>query len=262
MKGLTFSLSILACLGTILAMGQVHPYGDPRTEIPRGRETLLRGTSVPSNARAVLTNKCADCHSAETRWPMYARMAPGSWLIERDIMRGRRQMDLSQWALLSADQQETLLGEIVQQARAGKMPPIQYRLIHPEVKLTATEVKELSVLRPSTDAVFAADDGDAARGKAVFEKRCVGCHALETDREGPRLAGVFGRKAGSVPGFGYSTSLKGSGLTWDDATLEKWLTDPDIMVPGNDMSVGVPKAQERKDLVAFLKSMGKSQGSR
>ena len=142
------------------------------------------------------------------------------------------------------------------------MPPIQYRLLHPAVKLTTAEVKELSVLRPTTDPVLATGDGDAARGKAVFEKRCVGCHALEADREGPRLAGVFGRKAGSVPGFGYSTSLKNSGLTWDDATLEKWLTDPDIMVPGNDMSVAVPKAQERKDLVAFLKSLGKNQSSR
>jgi cytochrome c len=258
MKGLAVVLSSLASLGTILAMGQVHPYGDPRAETSRGRETLLQGTSMPANVRAVLVNKCADCHSAETRWPVYASVAPGSWLIERDIMRGRQQMDLSQWARLSEGQQETLRGEILHEARAGKMPPIQYRLIHWEAKLTATELEELSALKPGTDDVPAAGDGDAARGKAVFEKRCVGCHALETDREGPRLAGVFGKKAGSVPGFEYSTSLKSSGLTWDDATLEKWLTDPDIMVPGNDMSVGVPKAQERKDLVAFLKSMKKN----
>ena len=173
-------------------------------------------------------------------------------------MRGRQRMDLSKWAQLSADRQETLREEIVHEAKAGKMPPMQYRLIHAEAKLTPIEVEELSVLKPGTDDVPAAGAGDAARGKAVFEKRCVGCHALEADREGPRLAGVFGRKAGSVPGFGYSTSLKNSGLTWDEATLEKWLTDPDIMVPGNDMSVDVPKAQDRKDLVAFLKSTGKS----
>jgi cytochrome c2 len=49
-----------------------------------------------------------------------------------------------------------------------------------------------------------AGDGDAVHGKAVFEKRCTGCHAMDADREGPRLVGVFGRKAGSVPGFTYS----------------------------------------------------------
>jgi cytochrome c len=51
-------------------------------------------------------------------------------------------------------------------------------------------------------------EGNAAQGKAVFEKRCTGCHAMDVDREGPRLSGVFGRKAGSVPGFTYSTGLK------------------------------------------------------
>jgi cytochrome c len=98
-----------------------------------------------------------------------------------------------------------------------------------------------------------AGDGDAVHGKAVFEKRCTGCHALEADREGPRLAGVYGRKAGSVAGFTYSTGLKNLGVTWNDATLEKWLSDPDIVVKDNNMSFSVPKAEERRDLIAFLK---------
>jgi cytochrome c len=73
------------------------------------------------------------------------------------------------------------------------------------------------------------------------------------DREGPRLAGVYGRKAGSLPGFTYSAGLKHSGVTWTDATLEKWLSDPDLMVPDNNMSFSVPKAEERRDLIAYLK---------
>jgi cytochrome c len=94
---------------------------------------------------------------------------------------------------------------------------------------------------------------DAVRGNAVFEKRCIGCHALEADREGPRLAGVYGRKAGGVAGFTYSAGLKNLGATWNIATLEKWLSDPDLMVPDNNMSFSVPKAEERRDLIAFLK---------
>lgn len=95
--------------------------------------------------------------------------------------------------------------------------------------------------------------GDPIRGKAAFEKRCTGCHAMDGDREGPRMAGVFGRKAGSVPGFDYSAGLKNSGLTWDEATLERWLKDPEVMVSDTKMDFLVPKAQERSDLIAYLK---------
>jgi cytochrome c len=95
--------------------------------------------------------------------------------------------------------------------------------------------------------------GDAARGKIVFEKRCTGCHAMDGDREGPRLAGVFGRKAGSVAGFDYSPGLKSSGITWNEATLYQWLTYPDMVVPDTKMDFHLPKAQERADLIAYFK---------
>ena len=98
--------------------------------------------------------------------------------------------------------------------------------------------------------------GDATRGKQVFEKRCTGCHAIQADREGPRLAGVFGRRAGSVAGYTYSAGLRKSGetgLIWDDVSLNQWLSDTDAMVPDNNMEFRVPKAQERLDLIAYLK---------
>jgi cytochrome c len=76
---------------------------------------------------------------------------------------------------------------------------------------------------------------------------------MAVDREGPRLAGVYGRRAGSITEFTYSAGLKNSGVTWNDATLEKWLSDPDLMVPDNNMSFSVSKAKERRDLIAYLK---------
>ena len=76
---------------------------------------------------------------------------------------------------------------------------------------------------------------------------------MEQDREGPRLRGVFGRSAGSVPGYDYSPALQKAHIAWSDATLDQWLTDPDALVPGNNMEFHVPKAQERLDLVEFLK---------
>ena len=96
--------------------------------------------------------------------------------------------------------------------------------------------------------------GDAVRGKATFEKRCTGCHALDQNRVGPRLAGVYGRKSGTVPGFPYSTQLKDAGIVWDERSLDAWLTDPDALVPGNAMSFHVAKSEERRDLIEFLKA--------
>jgi cytochrome c len=100
--------------------------------------------------------------------------------------------------------------------------------------------------------------GDPARGKALFEKRCTGCHALTFNKEGPRLQGVYGRTSGIVEGFAYSTALKKAQVVWDDGSLEKWLADPDAFIAGNDMDFLVAKVQERRDLISYLRqSSGK-----
>jgi cytochrome c len=96
--------------------------------------------------------------------------------------------------------------------------------------------------------------GDADRGKQLFEKRCTGCHSLDQDKEGPRLRNVYGRAAGSISTFKYSDALKASHVTWDDVSLAKWLTDTESLVPDNDMSFHVPKADERADIIRFLKA--------
>ena len=71
--------------------------------------------------------------------------------------------------------------------------------------------------------------------KDVFAKRCSGCHAPDSDKEGPHLRGVFGRKAGTVPGFQYSDALRNSGIVWDRSLLSKWLENPEALVKGADM---------------------------
>jgi cytochrome c len=249
-------VTVVAVMGVGYGLGSsLHPFGDPRVEPAEGLDTLLWGAKMPAEARAVLVSKCADCHSNETRWPVYARIAPGSWLIESDIVEARKKMDLSRWEEMSANQQEVLTAKIIQEVRSGEMPPLQYLAMHWNAKLSKADVQALSMLGKSAGGSEAAmaGAGDAIRGKVVFEKRCTGCHAMDVDREGPRLAGVYGRKAGGASGFTYSAGLKNSGVTWNDATLEKWLSDPDLMVPDNNMSFSVPKAEERRDLIAYLK---------
>jgi cytochrome c len=95
------------------------------------------------------------------------------------------------------------------------------------------------------------------RGEDLFLRRCSGCHALDLNKEGPRLRGVYGRKAASVPDFLYSIPLKKSDLRWDEANLDRWLTDPDAMVPDTDMAFRLVDGEERKAVIAYLKSLGK-----
>jgi cytochrome c len=90
-------------------------------------------------------------------------------------------------------------------------------------------------------------------GKELFQKRCGGCHALDRDKEGPRLHGVFGRTAGSVDSFQYSDALKKSKIVWVEDTLDRWLTSTEKLVPDNDMTFHVEKADERRAIIAFLK---------
>ena len=94
-----------------------------------------------------------------------------------------------------------------------------------------------------------------ADGKDLFERRCSGCHSLDRDKEGPRLGGVYGRVSGSVPSFPYSDALKNAHVTWDAESLDKWLADPESVVPGNDMAFHVDSATERNEIIAYLKQL-------
>ena len=105
-----------------------------------------------------------------------------------------------------------------------------------------------------------AESGDASRGQQAFRAGAP-CHSLEPDRNmtGPSLANLWGRKAGSLPSFDrYSDALKSSAIVWDDRALDGWLTDPQRMVPENEMPFeGIGDGRVRADLLAFLKDATK-----
>jgi cytochrome c len=104
-------------------------------------------------------------------------------------------------------------------------------------------------------SVAAADlKGDAEHGKALYQA-CTACHSIDDNDIGPMHKGVFGRAAGSAPGYNYSDSLKKSGLTWDAATLDRWLINPSALVPGTKMFYKIDDPQGRADLIAYLKTL-------
>ena len=105
-------------------------------------------------------------------------------------------------------------------------------------------------------AGLARADGDAARGEAKFQD-CAACHRLEAgaNNVGPSLHGVFTRKAGELADFRYSPAIKRSGIAWTPETLDKFITDPQAMVPGNRMPyAGMAAAADRADLIAYLQN--------
>jgi nitrite reductase (NO-forming) len=109
---------------------------------------------------------------------------------------------------------------------------------------------------PAPAAAIAPAIGDVATGKLVFRK-CQACHSLEPGKNGlgPSLAGVIGKKASGVPNYNYSPAMKGSNLTWDVATLDAYLSDPQKLVPGNKMPFpGLKTENERNAVIAFLAS--------
>ena len=267
------AIAVLACLAVLialsLALGLTHPFGNPRATTTAAMDApstlLLEHALIPVEVKSVLRQKCADCHSTQTRWPSYARFAPVSWLMESDITEAQEQMNLSQWESLPAEEILTLRAEIAGVARARTMPPLQYRLAHGDAAITDDDIKLLrdwaqgnvvGKLGESEKTPADAGPGNAGRGKQVFASRCAGCHALDQHREGPKLAGVFGRTSGTTPGFIFSFGLKKAALQWDEQSLDKWLANPEAAAPMNNMYFHVAKAEQRRDLIAYLKASG------
>jgi cytochrome c len=103
----------------------------------------------------------------------------------------------------------------------------------------------------ATGSVLA--QGDPKAGEAVYA-RCMGCHALEYNRTGPKHCGVLGRRAGSAPGYEYSGAMKHSKIIWTERSLDRFLAAPTKVVPGTTMTyAGVPDAKDRADLITYLK---------
>ena len=94
--------------------------------------------------------------------------------------------------------------------------------------------------------------GDPVHGQQVY-KVCAACHAIDKNGAGPKHQGILGRTAGTVPDYRYSPALQKSGIVWTDETLDKWLADPQAVVPGTKMFYALESAQDRADVIEFLK---------
>ena len=136
LKYAVFVLILLLVAIQFVQPERVNPPVDPRSAF----ETVAN----PSPQLAGLVRRaCYDCHSHSTVWPWYSKIAPVSWLVADDVNEGRRHLNFSQWNLLSPDMSRTRLKEACQEARKESMPLWNYRLMHPEARLTDEDIRIL-----------------------------------------------------------------------------------------------------------------------
>lgn len=108
--------------------------------------TLQAVAIVPPEVDAILRKACMDCHSNETRWPWYSRVAPFSWGVASDVIKARQTMNLSEWKTGPGKKPFTAVGFLAAMCadvRSGRMPPSKYRLLHPEAQLSEAEQRAM-----------------------------------------------------------------------------------------------------------------------
>ncbi len=120
----------------------------------------------------------------------------------------------------------------------------------------ADDVESAAPVEESATSDVVTTDAMASAPPAVF-MRCRSCHSAEPGKNGigPSLHGIVGRQAASIEGFNYSPALKQSGLVWDRATLDTFLTSPMKMVPGTRMVIGIPNVEAREELIDYLETL-------
>ena len=137
----------LAIGGLLLALvlaQLVQPRRDNPPSDPAGSfEAVAR---PPRHAAAVIARSCADCHSHQTVWPWYSRVAPVSWLVAHDVKEGRARLNFSQWNLLGPEEAARRMRKACEEARAGEMPPKYYTPLHPGARLGAAGVAAICAL--------------------------------------------------------------------------------------------------------------------
>ena len=126
------ALAAAALAAQLLTVERVNPTS-PVSPLANGY------IAAPAQIEVLLTRACYDCHSNETRWPWYSRVAPVSWLVARDVALGRKELNFSEWGSYYPQTRKRKLQWMGRVLRERSMPPWAYRLMHPGARLTAAE---------------------------------------------------------------------------------------------------------------------------
>lgn len=132
--GVVLALAVLAL--QIRQPDRTNPPVDPA-------QAIGRHLTVPGDVAAILDRACRDCHSNETRWPLYAYVSPISWEVAEHVANGRREMNLSEWGAYDRDTARDLLTVMCRQARSREMPLPSYARLHRDARLADADIARL-----------------------------------------------------------------------------------------------------------------------
>lgn len=133
---------LAVALFTVFAGAQLVRPARENPSAPEG-QAFTAHLDVPAEVMSVLDRACMDCHSNRTDWPWYSNVAPASWFVADHVEHGRRELNFSAWAGYDREHAEHLLADVCQEVKAGKMPLGSYVLLHPEAKLSPSDVRTL-----------------------------------------------------------------------------------------------------------------------
>jgi hypothetical protein len=140
-SGLTAAIITMAAAFLGIQALPIAPATNPPVRI---EQTLGANVVLPQNVSDILDKACKNCHSNETKWPWYSRLAPGKWLVAQDVNKARKAMNISEWSTQAGRSPETAaatLAAACADVRSGRMPLPQYRMMHPEARLSPAEVE-------------------------------------------------------------------------------------------------------------------------
>jgi len=137
--------TVLYAAGAVLSMGAVLQLFQPdRRNPPEDPAASFEAVAAPpAEVRAVVGRACQDCHSHRTAWPWYSRIAPVSWLVASDVREGRARLNLSEWNRYGGEMAALRLKAMCQEVQRGEMPMWQYRVLHPEARLSTQDAAAL-----------------------------------------------------------------------------------------------------------------------
>ena len=135
-------------LGALVAFGIAAQF----IPVTRTNPPVTGDIPAPPEIKALLRNACYDCHSHETVWPWYSRVAPASWLVASDVKEGRGHLNFSTWSDYKPAKQGVLLEDAAEQVQEGEMPPLPYTWMHPLSRLTDAQKERLTTWMKSASA--------------------------------------------------------------------------------------------------------------
>ena len=131
--------TLVILFGLVVVLGAAAQF----IPVTRTNPPVTGDIPAPPEIKTLLRGACYDCHSHETVWPWYSRVAPASWLVAGDVKEGREHLNFSTWSDYKPAKQGVLLDDAVEQIREGEMPPFYYAWMHPKARLTDAQMEQL-----------------------------------------------------------------------------------------------------------------------